>query len=156
MSKFSSSNILDKLQTYSEKFHSALDDFSNAYINYKLYPQYEEHKNTYLNYKGVIESLQADVFIATNEIQKNIEMITESTKDLNSKINSAKKNNTNLQKHLNDVMNDSNGSHLLIKQTKSLYIQKYILNITLFIGSIMLLFTMFKVYQKKTNTMQIQ
>ena len=145
-----SDNFLNKLKTYSEKFHSALDEFSNAYINYKLYPQYDEHKNTYLNYKGIIESLQAQVFIATNDVQKNIDDLTEMTKELNKKINSVKTNNKNLQKHLNDIMNDSNGSKLLIDQSKSLYIQKYISNITLLIGSIILLITLFKVYHKKT------
>jgi hypothetical protein len=147
-----SDNFLNKLKTYSEKFHSALDDFSNAYINYKLYPQYDEHKNTFLNYKGIIESLQAEVFISTNDVQKNIDNLTEMTRELNKKINSVKKNNTDLQKYLNDITNDSNGSKLLIDQSKSLYIEKYISNITLLIGSIILLVTLFKVYHKKTIT----
>lgn len=146
--KFNSNKVLDNLQTYNEKFHSALDDFSNSYINYKLYPEYSEHKTNYLNYKNIIESLQSNVFISSNDVQNNIDLLNNLTKILKKELGNAKKKNAELLKYLKNVTNDSNGSLLLIEQAKSLYLQKYISNITLLIGIIILFFTIFTVFYK--------
>ena len=79
--------IINKLNTYTDKFYSVLDDFSNSYINYKMYPEYNEHANIYANNKAIIESLQADVFIATNDVQQNIDTLNGLIDKLNAKIN---------------------------------------------------------------------
>jgi len=147
MSQFSE-NVLEKLQTIGEKFNFALDEFSNTYVNYKLYPDYQDYQKFYLNSKGNVESLQAEVFTATNDVQKNIEKLNDLTREINQKINSEKIKNTDLTKYLNDVMSDSDSSDLLMNESKSLYLKKYISNITLLIGSILLLFSLFKVYGK--------
>ena len=147
MSTYSDS-ILTKLETNTQKFYSALDDFSNSYLNYKMHPDYTEYKQIYINSKGIIESLQAELFISTNDVEKNIGELNKLISSLNNKLTTEKEKNAKLTKELVAVSADSNGSGLLALQSKTLYTEKYIYNITLFVGICLLFYTVFKVYSK--------
>ena len=144
-------SILTKLETNTQKFNSALDDFSSSFLNYKMYPDYNEYKQIYINSKGIIESLQAELFISTNDVEKNIGELNKLISSLNNKLTTEKEKYAKLTKELVAVNADSNGSGLLALQSKTLYTEKYIYNITLFIGICLLFYTIFKVYSKKTQ-----
>jgi peptidoglycan hydrolase CwlO-like protein len=146
--------ILDKLNAYTSKFYSALDDFSNSYINYKLYPGYSENENIYANNKAILESLQADVFVATNDVQRNIETLNGLITDLNSKISAEKNKNATLKSQLSQLMSSSNGANSLIGESSELYKMQWMSNITLFIGIFLVLITLFKVFKKPTVPLQ--
>jgi hypothetical protein len=148
-----SDEILTKLQTNTQKFYSALDDFSSSYLNYKMYPDYSEYRQIYANSQGVIESLQAELFISTNDVERNIGELNRLISNLNTKLITEKEKYTTLTSELNSVSSDSNGSGLLALQSKTLYSEKYIYNITLVIGICVLLYSLFKVYSKKTQQM---
>jgi len=145
--------ILSKLESNTQRFNSALDDFSNSYLNYKMYPNYNEYQQIYANSQGVIDALQADVFISTNDVQKNIENLNKLINELNTKIAGEKTKQTTLKSQLSGVTSDSNGSGLLAIQSKTLYFDKYVYNITLIIGILVLFYSLFKVYAKKPNQM---
>jgi peptidoglycan hydrolase CwlO-like protein len=146
--------ILDKLNAYTSKFYSALDDFSNSYINYKLYPGYSENENIYANNKAILESLQADVFVATNDVQRNIDTLNGLITDLNSKISAEKTKNATLKSQLSQLMSSSNGANSLIGESSELYKIQWLSNITLFIGIFLVLITLFKVFKKPTVPLQ--
>jgi peptidoglycan hydrolase CwlO-like protein len=146
--------ILDKLNAYTSKFYSALDDFSNSYINYKLYPGYSENENIYANNKAILESLQADVFVATNDVQRNIETLNGLITDLNSKISAEKNKNATLKSQLSQLMSSSNGANSLIGESSELYKMQWMSNVTLFIGIFLVLITLFKVFKKPTIPLQ--
>uniref|UniRef100_A0A6C0K084 Uncharacterized protein n=1 Tax=viral metagenome TaxID=1070528 RepID=A0A6C0K084_9ZZZZ len=146
--------ILDKLNAYTSKFYSALDDFSNSYINYKLYPGYSENENIYANNKAILESLQADVFVATNDVQRNIETLNGLITDLNSKISAEKTKNATLKSQLSQLISSSNGANSLIGESSELYKIQWLSNITLFIGIFLVLITLFKVFKKPTIPLQ--
>jgi hypothetical protein len=141
--------FLEKLNEYNDKFFSSLDDLSNSYINYKMYPEYNEYQQIYATSKGNVESIQADVFVATNNIQNNIDSLNNLITDLNKKISTEKKKNTKLKSELANISSDSKGSVLLTMESNSLYLNQYILNATMGTGIIIVLFALFNVYSKK-------
>jgi len=144
----SSDNILEKLNAYKSKFYSALDDFSDSYVNYKLYPGYSENENIYANNKAILESLQADVFITTNDIQRNIDTLNTLIDDLNIKISAEKSNNKTLLSQLSQLTSSSNGADSLIGESTELYKKQWLSNVTLLIGVFLILTTLFKVFSK--------
>ena len=146
--------IFDKLNAYTSKFYSALDDFSDSYINYKLYPGYSENQNIYANNKAILESLQADVFVATNDVQRNIDTLNGLITDLNAKINTEKSKNTTLKSQLSQLTSTSNGADSLIGESSELYKMQWMSNVTLFIGIFLVLITLFKVFKKPIATVQ--
>jgi hypothetical protein len=145
--------ILSKLETTTQKFNSALDDFSSSYLNYKMDPDYNEYQRIYINAQGVIDALQADVFIATNDVQKNVDNLNKLITDLNKKIAAEKIKQTALNAQLSQISSNSNGSGLLALQSKTLYFDKYVYNTTLIIGILILFYSLFKVYSKKPQQM---
>lgn len=146
--------IFDKLDAYTSKFYSALDDFSNSYINYKLYPGYSENQNIYANNKAILESLQADVFVATNDVQRNINSLNLLISDLNSKISTEKTKNAKLKSQLSQLMSSSNGANSLIGESSELYKMQWLSNITLFIGIFLVVIIIFKVFSKPVISIQ--
>lgn len=138
--------FMDKINTYSEKFNSVLDDFSSSYVNYQLNPGYSENQNIYSNNKAIIDALNADLFVATNNIQTNIDTLTGLISDLNTKIASQKTINTDLKSTLNQVSATGNGADLLIGEASDLYKMQRLSNITLAIGIFLILVTLFKVF----------
>ena len=146
--------IIDKLNAYTSKFYSALDDFSNSYINYKLYPGYSENENIYANNKAILESLKADVFVVTNDVQKNIETLNGLIADLNSKLSIEKTKNEELKNQLTQLTSGSNGTDLLIGESSELYKMQWMYNITLFIGIFLVLITLFKVFSSTVVPLQ--
>jgi len=146
--------IFDKLNAYTSKFYSALDDFSDSYVNYKLYPGYSENENIYANNKAILESLQADVFVATNDVQRNIDTLNSLITDLNAKISTEKTKNATLKSQLSQLMSSSNGADSLIGESSELYRMQWLSNVTLFIGIFLVLITLFKVFSKPTVPLQ--
>lgn len=145
--------ILSKLETINQKFYSSLDDLSESYLNYKMYPEYNEYGRIYSNTTGIIDSLQADVFISTNDVQGNIDNLNRLIADLNTKIAAEKIKQTQLKAELVNINSQANGSGLLTIQSKTLYFDKYLYNITLIIGILILFYSLFKVYSKKSQQM---
>ena len=142
-------NIQDKINAISQKFYSALDDFSNSYVNYKLYPGQSEYQQIYANSQGVIDALQADMFVASNDVQNNIDNLNKLISDLNTKIATEKSKNAELKRQLAVVSSDSNGSGLLINQSQTLYFDKYVANSTLAIGILIVFATTFTVFSQR-------
>lgn len=141
-------HIIEKLNIYKEKYFSMLDDFSNSYINYKLYPGYSEHENIYSNNKGNLESIQANVFMTTNDIQQSIDTLNNYIAELNNKLSKEKSDNSDLQKQLSDIDTSSDGSSLLIGESSDLYKYQRITNIGMAIGIFSILVLLFKIYSK--------
>jgi hypothetical protein len=142
-------NIQDKINAISQKFYSALDDFSNSYVNYKLYPDQSEYQQIYANSQGVIDALQADMFVASNDFQNNVDKLNTLISDLNSKIEKEKSKNYVLKKQLSAVSSESNGSGLLINQSQTLYFDRYVSNTTLAVGILIVFATTFTVFSQR-------
>ena len=129
--------ITEKLNTYKDKFYSMLDDFSNSFINYKLYPGYSENENIY----------------STNNANQNIENLHEYIDDLHKKLTKEKNKHSILQKKMHQTGSSSDGSGLLIDETNDLYKLQRITNIGMVIGILATLLLLFKVFSNpKQNT----
>jgi hypothetical protein len=112
-------------------------------------------ENIYANNKAILESLQADVFIKTNDVQQNINTLNSLIADLNAKLSPEKTKNTNLKAQLSQLTSSSSGADLLIGETSEMYKIQWLSNITMFIGFFLVLITLFKVYVKPPQ-MQLQ
>ena len=147
--------ILDNLNTYTNNFYSALDEYTNSYVNYQLYPQYNETQNIYNNNVANLESLQADVFVATNNVQQNINTLNQLIADLDAKLTAAKATNSDLNAQLTQLLASSNGADILIGESTELYKMQWLSNSTLFVGIFLVLYVLFKVYAPRTQVVPV-
>ena len=140
--------IYDKLNIYSEQFPSVLDDFKKSYIIYNKNPDYDEYSQIYTKNKGALHSLNTNVFVLTNDVQKNIDDLNSKITELDNKIIDQKSINKDLKTRFANLNGTNNGAYELNDDTKELYKIQYISNITIVVGIIGVIGLLFSVFSK--------
>jgi hypothetical protein len=124
----------EKINTIKTQFFSALDDFKKYYVYYNKNPEVNEFQNYYVNSKGQLQTMSRDLFLITNNIDKNIEILDKEMAIVSVKLEDEKKLNGELMKLLNSLENTQNGSEILIDDSKDTYNAQYYHNWEIFIG----------------------
>jgi len=125
-----------KLNALSEQLPPILDDFQTAYVNYNSNPAFATYQNSFFNIRNNIINLNAELFITTNDIEKNIEIINEDLQNKNIEIDNEKKINKKLKSQNKNADNKINGSYQMIDDYKEIYNLKYLNNFNIFFGII--------------------
>ena len=124
----------EKINTIKTQFFSALDDFKKYYVYYNKNPEVDEFQNYYLNSKSQLQNMSRDLFLTTNNIDKNIESLDTEMEGISIKLEDEKSLNIELMKTLANLEKTQNGSELLIDNSKDLYNTQYYYNWEMFIG----------------------
>jgi len=135
------------LKTYSEQIIPVLDDYKKSYISYNIDPQNQEYATIFSVNSGNITSLNKDLFVTTNNIQRGIDELNKKNNILNKNIIIEKKNNNDLIFKLQQIEGVGDGSLIMIDNSKELYKEQYIYNWNMVIGILILigiLMTIFK------------
>lgn len=126
----------DKINTIKTQFFSALDDYKKYYVYYNKNPEVNEFQNYYANSKGQIQTMTRDLFLTTNNIDKNIEMLDKQMSAISLQLEDEKKLNKEMSELIANLQNTQNGSKLLIQDSKDQYNSQYLKNWELFAGII--------------------
>jgi|LakMenE01Jun11ns_1017448.scaffolds.fasta_scaffold9737480_1 hypothetical protein len=124
----------EKINNIKSQFFSALDDFKKYYVYYNKNPEVNEFQNYYVNSKGQLQNLSRDLFLTTNNIDKNIETLDKSMSSISAQLDDEKKLNKEMMKLIASLENTQNGSEILIDDSKSNYNEQYINNWEIFFG----------------------
>jgi len=144
----------EKINNIEKQFFSALDDFKKYYVYYNKNPEVNEFQNYYVNSKGQLQSMSKDLFITTNDINKNIEILDNQMKEVSNKLNKEKKIYDESMKLLGNLQNTKDGSEILINDSKEEYNKQYYYNVELICGILivgLILGTFFKSKVIKTK-----
>ena len=134
--------FLSQINTLKEKLPSILDDFKKYYVFYNKNPEYNEYQQIFENIKGNLQNINSELFITTNNIEKDTESINDRLQKINALIAKEKKKNRQLKRRLGIVEKKYNGSDELISDYKEMYNLDYLTNFALFFGVILLGTTM--------------
>ena len=137
----------EKINSINSSFFSALDDYEKYYVYYNKNPEVNEFQNYYANSKGQLQNISRDLFLTTNNIDKNIEDLNTKMEAVSLKLQDEKKLNSELMKLISNLTNTKTGSELLIDDSKEEYNTQYYYNWELIIGICIIsgiLFTNFK------------
>lgn len=140
----------EKINNIEKQFFSALDDFKKYYVYYYKNPEVNEFQNYYVNSKGQLQSMSKDLFLTTNDINKNIEILDNEMKDISIKLNKEKKIYDESMKLLGNLQNTKNGSEILINDSKEEYNKQYYYNVELICG-ILIVGIILGTFFKKTS-----
>jgi hypothetical protein len=137
----------EKITNIKSSFFSALDDFKKYYVFYNKNPEVSEYQNYYVNSKSQLQGLGRDLFLLTNDIQKNMQQLDSDIQVISLRLEDEKTLNGELLQLLTNLENTQSGSEIMISDSKNLYNNQYYLNIELILGIIIasvLLATLFK------------
>ena len=130
--------FLSKINILKEKLPSILDDFKKYYIFYNKNPEYTEYQQMFENIKSNLQSINSDLFMTSNNIEKDTENINDRLQKINILIRKEKMKNQQLKKKLGIVEKKYNGSDELISDYKEMYNLDYLNNFALLFGVILL------------------
>uniref|UniRef100_A0A6C0KW99 Uncharacterized protein n=1 Tax=viral metagenome TaxID=1070528 RepID=A0A6C0KW99_9ZZZZ len=138
----------DKINVLSEKFPSILDEFKRNYVIYNQHPDFQEYANAYNSSKGALSEVNKDLFVLTNDLQKNIDKLNENSEHIIVELNRLKEENEFLKKTLLQSTGTNNSADELNGDAKEQYKYQYIRNVTMILGNVFLLLVMFKFFKK--------
>jgi hypothetical protein len=124
----------EQINNIKSQFFSALDDFKKYYVYYNKNPEVNEFQNYYTNSKSQLQTMSKDLFLTTNNIDKNIEFLDNEMLIISIKLEDEKKLNKEMVELINNLQNTQNGSEILIDDSKTKYNIQYYKNVELFIG----------------------
>ena len=124
----------EKINTIKTQFFSALDDYKKYYVYFNKNPEVNEFQNFYANSKGQIQNLSRDLFLTSNNIDKNIENLDKQIYSISLQIDDEKKLNKQLTDLINNLTNTYKGSGILIEDSKAEYNNQYYKNWQLIFG----------------------
>ena len=142
----------EKINTIKSQFFSALDDFKKYYVYFNKNPEVNEFQNYYANSKGQLQTMSKDLFLTTNNIDKNIEILNDEMSNILPKLKKEKEINAVLLKQLQNLQNTQNGSEILVEDSKSAYNIQYYKNWEMFIGVIIVSGVILKMYKSPSIT----
>lgn len=137
------------IQTLQDKLPAVLDDFKKYYVFFNKNPTYSEYQTIFENLKGVLDSINSDLFKITNNVETGIQNISSSLLKINKLIEKEKLKNFELKAVTRKINNKYNGSTIMINEYKQIYNEKYVNNIFLFIGIIISGVALVKVFTNK-------
>jgi len=132
-----SNQFNEKINTIKSQFFSSLDDFKKYYVYYNKNPEVNEFQNFYANSKSQLQNMSRDLFVTTNNIDKQIEILDEQLEAISLQLGDEKQLNKEMMKLITGLENTHNGSELLIDDSKRKYNEQYWKNWEIFLGIIM-------------------
>ena len=137
----------EKINTTKTHFFAALDDFKKYYVYYNKNPEVNEFQNNYVNSKSQLQGMSRDLFLTTNNIDRNIENLDIKMKNITLRLKDEKKLNEELMKILDNLENTQNGSETLIDDSKISYNKQYYYNWEMFTGILILSYLLAKIFK---------
>jgi len=141
----------EKIKGIKNSFFSALDDFKKYYVFYNKNPEVDEYQNFFATSKGHLQGLNSDIFIVTNNIQKNIKDLNTEMAIISNKLKDEKDLSAELLLLINNIQTTEDGSAIMIDDAKEEYNIQYYKNWELFIGIIVLTGITVKILNKPVN-----
>jgi hypothetical protein len=135
------------LKTYNEQVGPILDEYKKGYVYYNTNPDNNEYSRIFSVASGNVTTLNKDLFVTTNDIQKNIDDLNAQLTILDEKISQEKKTNAHLITTLQNLEGKNNGSQVMSGNSQELYKQQYISNWDMVVGILIIsgaLVTIFK------------
>jgi hypothetical protein len=141
----------EKIKGIKNSFFSALDDFKKYYVFYNKNPEVDEYQNFFSTSKGQLQGLNSDIFLITNNIQKNIKDLDTEMATISNKLKDEKNLNSELLSVKNNIRTTKDGSAIMIDDAKDEYNMQYYKNWELFIGVIFFTGITIKIFNKPSN-----
>jgi hypothetical protein len=138
----------EKIKTIKDSFFSALDDFKKYYVFFHKNPEIDEYQNFFTNSKGQLQKLNAEIFLVTNQIQKNIKDLDMEMRTVSKKLQDEKELNGELMKLVNQIKTTQDGSSIMIDDAKEEYNMQYYKNWEIFMGIVIFMVISVKLLSK--------
>lgn len=138
--------FLSKINVLSNQLPAILDDFKKYYVFYNKTPEYDEYKQMFDNIKSNLNTTSSSLVKIDKSIDLSTEDINEKLEALNKLIRRERVKNVLLKRRLGREEEKYNGTDEMIHNYKEMYELNYLRNWAMFIGILMVSFTIGRVF----------
>jgi esterase/lipase len=142
----------EQINNIKKQFISALDDFTKYYVYFNKNPEVDEFQNIYANSKSQLQTISRQLFLTTNNIDKIIEELDNKVSSISIKLEGEEELYKKLMKLAENINNTQDGSQILIDDSKNKYNDQYYQNIQIFMGIIIGIILLVKLFKKPIPT----
>jgi len=151
-----SSDYVEKIKIFKEKFSSVLDDFKKSYIQLNMNAADAETQSIYNKYKSALDNVNNDVMNTFNDLENKNNKLIELIKTLNIEVSKEKDLNSDLNFLTSQAEGADSGSSMMIENTKELYKMQRITNINMLIGIAIVGTMLFRVFRQSEMNQNVQ
>jgi hypothetical protein len=141
-------DYVNRLEELNGGVNILLDEFKKVYIIARMHPNNEDIQERYQNMISNLNQLQSKLFSTSNDVQVNIDDINKKMIELDLFIRKERKINKELKIKLGIVEQKNNSASEMIDDYMEIYNMKYLRNWSLFLSTIICLFTISAIYKK--------
>jgi chromosome segregation ATPase len=135
-----------------EKLPAILDDFKKYYIFYNKTPTYNEYQTIFENLKSNLNSINSELITISNNVSNSSQNISDRLLKLNNLIEKEKTKNMKLKSNSYNLNNKYNGSKELVNEYKQIHDNKYLRNVSIFIGIIVGSILLYKFFTPRVDS----
>ena len=135
-----------RIEKLKDQLPSILEDFNKYFVLYNTDPNYPEFQTTFNNIKQNLNSLSADLFMVSNDVDTSIDDINKTFKTLDILITKERRKNRELRRRLGLLEDKNNSSKELIDNYNEMYDTDYLRNWGLFLSTIVVGVSMSKMF----------
>jgi len=143
-----SQQYYNKLNEISARFPGVLDEFKRNYVIYNQHPDYQEYANIFASTKGNLSSISKDLFVLTNDVEQDINKLNENNENLVMELDQLEKENEILKKTFANASGTGNGAEIMNDNAKEQYKGKYIRNLAMIFGNLLIIVAMILLFKK--------
>jgi len=141
--------LTETLSGYANQFPHILSDYKQAYINANGDPDNQGYSNTYQYAKQNISLANSQLFMMQNKVQSETDRLNAEVINLNKQIDTAKELQVTLKKELADILAGDSGADVLSLDLTELFTTQYISIVSMMIGILILIYSLFSIYKKR-------
>lgn len=141
-------DYVNRLEELNGGVNILLDEFKKVYIIARMHPNNEDIQEQYQNMISNLNELQSKLFSTSNDVQVNIDDINKKMIELDLFIRKERQINKKLKIKLGIVEEKNNSASEMIDDYMEIYNMKYLRNWSLFLSTIICLFTISVIYKK--------
>ena len=146
------SKIKDLIQKFKDKQSGLIQEFINAFVLFHKDNTYNEYQQLYTTSKKNLDDQNAEMYDNVNILRNNINKLHNKIAVKNDQIRVSMSANNASAVALNNLDGINNSSQVLIDNSKELYKDQYINNVTKVLGIFIIIYLFFKVFSNpQTN-----
>jgi predicted RND superfamily exporter protein len=146
------SKIKDLIQKFKDKQSGLIQEFINAFVLFHKDNTYNEYQQLYTTSKKNLDDQNAEMYDNVNILRNNINKLHNKIAVKNDQIGVSAVANNATAVALTNLDSTNNSSQILIDNSKEMYKDQYINNVTKVLGIFIIIYLFFKVFSKsQTN-----
>ena len=148
------SKIKDLIKKYKDTQSGLIEDFNNSFVLFFFNSEYNEYRQLYATSKKNLDDQNASMYDTINKLHNNIAKLHNDIGVKNTQIKVSTVANNATAVALTNLDSTNNSSQILIDNSKEIYKDQYVNNVTKVLGIFIIIYLFFKIFSNSQTNLK--